>query len=317
VLAVLVERRRSDGPQLTAGEHRLEHVRRVDCALGSTGADDRVQLVDEEDDLAGRVLDLREDSLEPFFELAAVLRAGEQRADVERPHALALEPLGNVSRDDPLRQPFDDRGLPDAGLADEDWIVLRPAREDLHDAPDLLVAPDDGVQLPGLGERREVASVLLESLVRALRILGRDLLAAANLLERGEQRVARNDVEREEEMFDGDVLVPERAHLVERLVEHAVQACRNLRLDVPARHRGLLAEPRLGFGAQVGGAVSGAVDERARQLLVEKRNRQMIRCQLGVAATASQLLRRRDSLLRLDGELLEIHVRLPTISRNG
>ena len=75
VLAVLVERRGADGAQLAAGEHRLEQVRGVDRALGGAGADDRVQLVDEEDDLAPRVLDLLEDGLEPVLELAAVLRA--------------------------------------------------------------------------------------------------------------------------------------------------------------------------------------------------------------------------------------------------
>ena len=52
VLAVLVERGRADRAQLAAREHRLEHVGRVDRALGRAGADDRVQLVDEEDDAA-------------------------------------------------------------------------------------------------------------------------------------------------------------------------------------------------------------------------------------------------------------------------
>ena len=52
VLAELVERGRPDRAELAAGEHRLEQVRGVDRALGRAGADDRVQLVDEEDDLA-------------------------------------------------------------------------------------------------------------------------------------------------------------------------------------------------------------------------------------------------------------------------
>ena len=48
VLAVLVERGRADGVQLAAGEHRLEQVAGVHGALGRAGADDRVQLVDEQ-----------------------------------------------------------------------------------------------------------------------------------------------------------------------------------------------------------------------------------------------------------------------------
>jgi hypothetical protein len=125
VLAVFVERRRADRTQLAASEHRLEEVCGIDGALRSARADNRVQLVDEEDDLAGGVLDLGEDCLEPLLELAAVLRPGEERADVERPHTLALEPFGDIACDDPLREPFGDRGLPHARLADEHRIVLR------------------------------------------------------------------------------------------------------------------------------------------------------------------------------------------------
>ena len=54
VLAVLVERRRADGVQLAAGEHRLEQVGGVHRALGGAGADDGVQLVDEQDRPARR-----------------------------------------------------------------------------------------------------------------------------------------------------------------------------------------------------------------------------------------------------------------------
>ena len=53
VLAILVERRGADAPQLAAGERRLQQVGRVAAAFGRAGADDRVQLVDEQDDVAG------------------------------------------------------------------------------------------------------------------------------------------------------------------------------------------------------------------------------------------------------------------------
>ena len=51
VLAVLVERGRADGVQLAAREHRLEHVGGVHRPFGGAGADDGVELVDEQDDL--------------------------------------------------------------------------------------------------------------------------------------------------------------------------------------------------------------------------------------------------------------------------
>ena len=54
VLAVLVERGRADAAQLAARERGLQHVGRVHRAFGRAGADERVQLVDEEDDAALR-----------------------------------------------------------------------------------------------------------------------------------------------------------------------------------------------------------------------------------------------------------------------
>src|SRR5581483_2269064 len=141
VLAVLVERRRADAPQLAAREHRLEHVRRVDGALRRARADDRVELVDEEDEVALGVANLGEDGLQPLLELAAVLRAREQRADVERPDPLALQAFRDVAVDDALREALDDRGLARPGLADQHGVVLRAARQDLDDAANLLVAP--------------------------------------------------------------------------------------------------------------------------------------------------------------------------------
>ena len=73
------------------------------------------------------VLDLLEDGLEPLLELAAVLRAGDHRAEVEGDEALAAQRLGHVAVDDALGQALDDRGLADAGLADEHRVVLRAA----------------------------------------------------------------------------------------------------------------------------------------------------------------------------------------------
>ena len=54
VLAVLVERGGADAAQLAAGQGRLDQVAGRDRPLGRPGADDRVQLVDEQDDPARR-----------------------------------------------------------------------------------------------------------------------------------------------------------------------------------------------------------------------------------------------------------------------
>ena len=126
VLAVLVERGGADGLELAAGEHRLEDARGVDRAFGRAGTDERVQLVDEEDDVAAGA-DLLQHLLEALLEVAAVARAGDERAEVERVELLAVERLGHVAADDVGGEALDDRGLADAGLADEHRVVLGAA----------------------------------------------------------------------------------------------------------------------------------------------------------------------------------------------
>ena len=50
VLAIFVERGGADAVQFAAGQHRLEQVAGVHGALRLAGADDGVQLVDEQND---------------------------------------------------------------------------------------------------------------------------------------------------------------------------------------------------------------------------------------------------------------------------
>src|SRR6186713_475128 len=87
VLAVLVKRGCADRVQLAAREHRLQQVGRVHRAFGSAGTDDRMELVDEQHDLAFGILDLLENGLETLLELAAELRPGNERAKVEPDHS--------------------------------------------------------------------------------------------------------------------------------------------------------------------------------------------------------------------------------------
>ena len=78
---------------------------------------------------------------------APELAAGHHAAQVKRQDAAALQRLRHVAGSDALRKPLGDGRLAHASLADDRGVVLGPACESLHDAPDLRVAADDGVQL--------------------------------------------------------------------------------------------------------------------------------------------------------------------------
>ena len=247
VLAVLVERRRADRLHLAARERRLEDRGSVDRALGRAGADEVVELVDEENDVAA-LGDLLHHLLQALLELAAVLRAGDERREVERVDLLVLEQLRHLVRRDPRREALDDGRLADARLADQDRVVLLAAREDLHHALDLRLAADDGVELALGRHLRQVAAELVEQL-RVLRLLAagggaRAGLATARAGEHADDLVAdllgvgveveqdpRCDTlvlahEPEQDVLGADVVVAERQRLAQRELEHLLRARR-------------------------------------------------------------------------------------------
>ena len=77
---------------------------------------------------------------------------------------LSAQPFRHFAVDDALREALDDRGLADAGLADQHGIVLGAALQHLHGAADLVVAADHGIELALLGALGEIDRVLLERL---------------------------------------------------------------------------------------------------------------------------------------------------------
>src|SRR5205823_1959588 len=220
--------------------------RRVDRALGSARADEVVELVDEQDDVAA-LGDLLHHLLQALLELTAVLRPGHERGEVERVDLLALEDVGYLVAADARSETLDDGGLADARLADQHRVVLRAAREDLHHALDLGLAADDGVELAFGGELRQVAAELVEQL-RALRLLARRaalaLLPAAGAGKHADDLVAdllgvgvevEEDPSRdalvladeaEQDVLGADVVVAEGERLAQRKLEHLLRARR-------------------------------------------------------------------------------------------
>ena len=180
----------ADRAQLAARQHRLQHVAGVHRTFGGARPHQRVQLVDERDDLAFAVDDLLQHGLHALLELAAVLRPGDHRPEIERDQPLVLQRFGNVAVDDALREPLDDGGLAHARLADQHRVVLGAARQHLDRPADLLVTPDHGVELAAARGLGEVAAVLLERLEGVLRVLVGDPLAPSHLRERAQDRIA-------------------------------------------------------------------------------------------------------------------------------
>ena len=170
-------------------------------------------------------------------------------------------------------RPVHDRGLADAGLADQHRVVLRPAGQDLHDPLDLLLPADDRVELAlagGLGEvaaelvehqrgRRRVAAAAAGGRAGAARLLALeagqqldDLLAdpvevGAELLQHlGGDALALTD-QAEQDVLGADVGVAELQRLAQGQLEHLLGARRER--DVAAGRLLALADDLLDLGA--------------------------------------------------------------------
>src|ERR671920_874303 len=96
--------------------------------------DDSVELVDKQDDVLLLLLELLEHLLHPLLEVSPETGPRDESADVEREDALALQGLWYVVGDYALGKPLGHGRLADAGLADQDGVVLGAAREDADDA---------------------------------------------------------------------------------------------------------------------------------------------------------------------------------------
>ena len=181
---ILVKRRRTDHAQLPSGEGGLEHVARVHGSLRRAGPDHRVQLVEEDDVPAARLRDLPQRRLEALLELAPELGPREHRSNVQLHELLVAKRFRDVAGNDALGEPLGDRGLAHTGVADEDGIVLSPPRQNLHEAANLRVAPDDRVELPRPGLRRQIDPVALQGAILPLGTLVGGAMRSAYLLDR-------------------------------------------------------------------------------------------------------------------------------------
>ena len=281
-----------------------------------------MQLVDEQDRVAGAA-QLLDDLLEPLLELAAVLGARHERADVQGQDPLVGERLGYVAGHDALGEPLRDGRLADARLADERRVVLGPPRQDLDDPLDLLLAADDGVDLAGPDGVREVDAQLVDGggLAGALGLLGGcrgarlgqhpdDLVA--DLVQVDAQRLqdARGDAlaladEAQQQVLRADVVVAQPARLVDGQLDDALGARRqpDLAHDRPVAP----ADDELDRGAHLG-QLDVHVLEHARGhtlALADEAQEQVLRADVVVVEPLRLVLSQRQDLARAIRELVE------------
>jgi hypothetical protein len=138
-----------------------------------------------------RLGDLLEHGLEPLLELAAVLRAGDERAHVEREDLLLLQPSGTSPRTMRCASPSTMAVLPTPGSPMRTGLFLVRRESTWMTRRTSSSRPMTGSSLPLAGQIGQVAAVAGERLVGRLRVLRGDPLVAAHLSHGAIQRVLR------------------------------------------------------------------------------------------------------------------------------
>ena len=243
IFLVFVERRRADGTQFATRQRRFQDVGRVHRTLTAASPDERVDFVDEKDDFALGLRHFLHHAFESFLELALVLRTGQQRTHIERVKLLVFQVFRHVAAHDSLCQALDNGRFTRARLTDENRVVFRASRQDLQHTPNLVIAPDDGVEFAFSSIIDEVFRVFrecLEILVAAHRLHFLTLTQVADGLQQrffGDSSIFQNAARRTVHAEQGQQhrlhryeFVAHFPSLVHRPLQHLIRGVCKIRL---------------------------------------------------------------------------------------
>ena len=121
-----------------------------------------MQLIDEQDHSSLFLGELFQHGFQALFELTAKLGSGEQRAHIQRQHALLFQTFGYFTVDDALGQALDDGGFTYTRFANQHRVVLGATLQHLNRTADFVIATDHRVELAVQRALGEVQCVLIQ-----------------------------------------------------------------------------------------------------------------------------------------------------------
>src|SRR5574337_293003 len=236
--------------------------------------------------------------------IAAILGAGTQRTQLQRPDRGALQHFRCLAVDDALGQAFGQGRLAHAGLADVQRVVLAPAAQDLDGAFDLVSASDQRVDLALQGQLVEVAGEFMQRVALGLATLFAFALGAGGarsglvadlgdavgdvvdhvepgdfLLMHEEHRVRVLLTEdRHQHVGAGDLLAAGRLHVIDGALQYALETQGGLRVALVARgqHRHRLADDARQLARQARQVGAAGAQGAERRLVFGQRQQQVL-----------------------------------------
>ena len=328
VLAVFVQRCRTDTVQLTARQSRLQEVGGIHGPIRLAGSNQRVHLVDEQDDLARGRLDFGQNTLQAFLELTPIFRAGNQRAHVERKKLLVLERFRHIAIDDAQRKALGNRSLADPWFTNQNRVVLGTARQDLNGPADFLVTADHRVEFTFPGNLGQIPSEFLQRVILVFGSRGIGRPALAKLVDCLVQSVWRNAVplhqlagfavavhgKGKQKPLHGDETVSSLVGDLLGLLEQACGCLAHVKLSGPTGNFRHLVQKALKIALQCLGVAAGTVDQATGHAfgIIQKNLQDVFRCELLMAPPQGKGLSGLNKTARTLSVFFKVHKLPPT-----
>ena len=290
IFAVLVKRRRTDSTKLTTRQSRLQKIRCIHRAFRRASTNKRMKLINKKDNVSLALLDFVYYSLKTLLELAAELRASNKRAQIKRKKPFVFKAFRHITGNNSPRKPLNNRRLTNARLTNQNRVVFRTSRKNLHNTTNLFITPDNRVYLLLPGKSRKVAAILVQRAHRAFRVLIRNPLVSAHLFQSLHYGIPVNSMLFEhfpsttlavshgkENMLHGQILVLKSIHLLFSFGKDFLKLTRKRHLRVSVNNR-ICIKQICCFFLKFGGLNSYTLHKRRNNtvFLVKKRHKKML-----------------------------------------
>ena len=161
ILAILVQSCRTDTLNLSASQRRFQHIGSIQATSGTSGTHDRVDLVDEQNDIPV-LRQLGENRLHSLLELSTVFRTCHDRSNIQRNDTFVKQHAGNFLLHDPQCQSLGNSRFTDTRITDQHRIVLLPAAQYLSQPFDLPVTSHDRIERSFFCSFRDVDTEIIQ-----------------------------------------------------------------------------------------------------------------------------------------------------------
>ena len=170
--------------KFTSCKHRFQHISGIHSAVRLSCSDDRMQLIDKQNNLSVTVFHFFKNCFQSFLKLAPILCSCNERSHIKRKDRLIFQTFRNVATDDPLGKSFYNRCFSDSRLSDKHRIIFRLTGKNTDHISDLLITADHRIKFLIPRPFYQILSVLVQRIIRCFRMIACHSLIASDSRQR-------------------------------------------------------------------------------------------------------------------------------------